>query len=492
MPATTEEEEAAHLPPPAAGGDDESPPSPRTLSLYPPPPSLAAPSVAEEKISMLKHTLHGNLIAFILSVPSLVLTYLVYDYISVYIPAMGGMWGDHHAVLCVVCISSIELICATIHKFEQEYMKKHLLLQWPSHWLFYMGINWLCFQNRPGSWSFLVMTLSWSLSMCATYPLEKRPRDFFPKYVFRAFAMSLAMHGAVGVAIFLPITLTKLLSRSSPVVTSVVTGLVFPFVTWLARQSMTRFVGSYAKKSSKGSDARFYEMYNSYIKMISVGLVITPCVLNYLNQSVPLALLSAALQLAGELAGKMWIARATRARFTPEAEALANAASRLLLLRPGVGRVGGGGAKVGVEPPDGKREEVEEVGEGEEEGEGGGLKKALKMLATRWNAELTAEKAGILVASFIAVTTFNENANLSADELFAISGIFYGMEFITDIVFVFAMDKYFGIPLLAADINDGGEASIFTTKLLRDSVVMAFAFIGVASCIKMASMVPIT
>ena len=111
---------------------------------------------------------------------------------------------------------------------------------------------------------------------------------------------------------------------------------------------------------------------------------------------------------------------------------------------------------------------------------------ALELVAARWNAELVAEKAGIIVASLIAITTFNGSGNLTDQELFKVAGIFYGMEFITDLLFVFIMDKYFDVPLLAADINPSG---VFTKQVLIGSVIMATSFVAMGSCIKMAHMI---
>ncbi len=59
--------------------------------------------------------------------------------------------------------------------------------------------------------------------------------------------------------------------------------------------------------------------------------------------------------------------------------------------------------------------------------------------------------------------------------------IFYGMEAVTDAVFVFAVDGYLQIPLLAADIN---ETDIFTKRMLADSGVMALMFVAMAACLR--------
>ena len=94
---------------------------------------------------------------------------------------------------------------------------------------------------------------------------------------------------------------------------------------------------------------------------------------------------------------------------------------------------------------------------------------AMLLLAVRWNAEQTAEKAGILVASLIAITTFDDGGRLSAKALLLIAAIFYGIECVTDFVFVYIMNRFFDIPLLAAKIN---ESEFFTKRVLADSVVM--------------------
>jgi hypothetical protein len=52
--------------------------------------------------------------------------------------------------------------------------------------------------------------------------------------------------------------------------------------------------------------------FNRLVKMLSSVLALTPCVLNYLNKSVQLAVLSAVLQMITEVLGKVWIVYFTR------------------------------------------------------------------------------------------------------------------------------------------------------------------------------------
>ena len=201
-------------------------------------------SLIKKKISFFFHSLHSNVTAVILCIPSMLLIYADYKYLAIEIPALGGVWGDHHAVLCVACLAGIEIMVACAHNFERVYMKRHVFLQWPAHGFLFFGINWLCFQNRPGSWSVLTMTLSYALSMCCNYPLQIAPRGSLLKHIARSFVMALLIHGIPVFVIYVPFLLTRLLSESNPIVTSVVTGLVFPFITWSARKMLIRFLGT--------------------------------------------------------------------------------------------------------------------------------------------------------------------------------------------------------------------------------------------------------
>jgi hypothetical protein len=115
------------------------------------------------------------------------------------------------------------------------------------------------------------------------------------------------------------------------------------------------------------------------------------------------------------------------------------------------------------------------------------------MLAARWNAEIVAEKVGIIVASLIAITVFGgrgggEGQGLSLQQLILVAIIFFAMEVVTDIAFVFVADRYLHVPILSKAIN---TTKVFTKNVLQDSVVISLSFVGVGSCIKMADMIPL-
>lgn len=130
-------------------------PTKEAASSYPPP--FAARSFTaidlREKISTLTHTGRTNTTAVLVCLPALILIYVVYEYVAVSFPEMGGMWGDHHAILCATCMVCIEIAFALTIKLDRGYMIRHLVLQWPVTWLTFMLISMLAADNRPGPYS---------------------------------------------------------------------------------------------------------------------------------------------------------------------------------------------------------------------------------------------------------------------------------------------------------------------------------------------------
>ena len=191
------------------------------------------------------------------------------------------MWGDDLAVMCGVCMTSTEILCAVLHKFERAYMLRHVFVQWPAIWLFYMFLNWIIFDHRPGSWSVFTMTLSWALAMCVTYPFEPVPREPLVTHVRGSFTTAIVAHGAL-VFVYAPIISTRLLADASPKLTLFVTGLAFPFITWVGRKVLATYFGRVAKKKSKGDDEKYMRFYMqvSVVKIelaLVMGLFALPC-----------------------------------------------------------------------------------------------------------------------------------------------------------------------------------------------------------------------
>ena len=419
------------------------------------------PIDTSEKISIVLHTIKSNVLAVLISLPALSMIYINYNQLSVGIPAIGGMWGDHHAVLCAACIISVETYLLFIWNFERGYVTRKLLM-WPVIGLSFMLINKFAFNDRPGHMSVVVMTVAWALGGIATYPIQKSPRPTFFKHVKKSVVISLLFHGGFGLVIFGQILPTKLLSHSNAVLTSFVTGFAFPFLAWLVRKVAIHRCSKLTNEGLASGRASVQDSLRSFdrlVKAISCGLVITPCALNYLNATIRLAVLSAVLQMVTEVLGKIWIVYFTRKTFV-DASATASAS----------------GASVDAEK---RKKDIAAK-----------LDRAMLLMAARWNGEIVAEKVGIIVTSLIAITLFGENdrVGMTTEQLILVAVIFYGLECVTDLIFVIVMDWYLGVPILSKAINESG---IFTKNMLYDSAIMCLQFVATGSCIKMASMVPL-
>ncbi len=113
------------------------------------------------------------------------------------------------------------------------------------------------------------------------------------------------------------------------------------------------------------------------------------------------------------------------------------------------------------------------------------------LIAARWNAEIVAEKTGIIVASLIATMQFQRSdggTGLTTEQLILVAVIFYALEFFTDVAFVLVMDRYLRVPILSTAINGG---DIVTMSTLQDAAAMCFTFVAYGACIKMADMTPL-
>ena len=70
----------------------------------------------------------------------------------------------------------------------------------------------------------------------------------------------------------------------------------------------------------------------------------------------------------------------------------------------------------------------------------------LGMLAARWHQDIIAEKSAILIAAFL-IYLF-ELSDMPTYDLLQVMGIFYVNEFVTDVILVYVLDKYFYVPFL--------------------------------------------
>ena len=522
-----------------------------------PPPAPTTPIDTSEKITLTYHAVKTNLLAVIISAPALFLVYVIYEHISKRFPEIGGMWGDHHAVLCAICIGAVEIILMLVWKFERGYMLRRLV-HWPATWVVFMLTSKLAFEDRPGHFTGALMTVAWGLGNVATYPLYPSPRPTFLMYVKRSAINSIIIHGSFIAIIYGQIISTKLLSHSNSILTSLVTGIAFPFMTWVARKLTIRQSQKLVtnKRGGKGLNPREQlAIFDRMVKVLSGALVLTPCALNYLNTSVKLAVLSATLQMATEVLGKIWIAHLTRKTFEDYIAALEGergdvyTALTLAAQEPGLNGLNMGlndettkqmksyfnGEIDRLKTENGQQKEnidalssqIKELGgvprlkytpvattgdtimtidgaqsqgiikdkdadaatrDQKKKDLDAKLERAMLMLAARWNAEIVAEKVGIIVASLIAISLFDrgDGVSLTTEQLILVAAILFAMEVITDVTFVVSMDRFLRVPILAKAINESG---LFTMNVLQDSIVTCLIFVATSSCIKMADMI---
>lgn len=530
----------------------------------------------DEKISLAFHTLHSNLTSALTSVPALALLYFVYSYVSIRFPLIGGMWGDKHAILCAACVTSMEIILVFVWNFDRGYIFRHAVLQWPVMFASFLLISKFVFDDRPSHWTSALMTFCFALGMTSTYWLQPSPRPTFIKHLKKTAVYAFGGHGGVILVIYGQVIPTKLLSQSNPLLASLATGAAFPFMNWVMRKLLIGIIANATRgKLERGGEREAnLRSFNRLVKMTSSFLALTPCVLNYLNTTVELAVLSAVLQMATEVLGKVWIVYFTRKTFADYIAVIEGERGALLTaltlaaqepglntqfaadpnvrklmtihqteikdlkrdvdvltrdvtalateneaLRSQIKELGGVLRNPQELAPNPPQQSAADPGAHEEgsEGRGGEVKKmngteneaaayetkkkdveakldrALLLLAARWNAEITAEKVGIIVASLIAIMVFGgrggeDGEGLSLQQLLLVAAIFFAMEVVTDITFVYVMERYLRVPILSKAINATG---IFTKSVLQDSAVICLSFVGVGACVKMADMIPL-
>ena len=109
----------------------------------------------------------------------------------------------------------------------------------------------------------------------------------------------------------------------------------------------------------------------------------------------------------------------------------------------------------------------------------------LGMLALRWNAEIVAEKGSIIAGALISYLHLRGLSGFSGFELGAVAGMFFLLEVITDMSLVWIMTRIFDIPMLSASPKE----DIFSKDALAATTIVAFAFMGMSSCVAMAASV---
>jgi len=175
---------------------------------------------------------------------------------------------------------------------------------------------------------------------------------------------------------------TRLLTENAdilPALIAIVTGVVFPFLDFLTRKAMLVAMGKYLLgKLHRGEidKDRYLRTYNRTVKFISVGILLVPRLLMYLNRTITYAILSAIAQIVTEVVAKCVIAYTTKTKFKLQRENIDETQLNQVEL-----------LAASVTKRITKREKKKSNGDDETQ-----LNFALGMLALRWNAETVGEK----------------------------------------------------------------------------------------------------
>eukprot|EP00520_Triparma_pacifica_P013213 CAMPEP_0118645614 /NCGR_PEP_ID=MMETSP0785-20121206/7600_1 /TAXON_ID=91992 /ORGANISM="Bolidomonas pacifica, Strain CCMP 1866" /LENGTH=202 /DNA_ID=CAMNT_0006537519 /DNA_START=156 /DNA_END=761 /DNA_ORIENTATION=+ len=198
----------------------------------------------------------------------------------------------------------------------------------------------------------------------------------------------------------------------------------------------------------------------------SLDILLTPTTLLYFNASPKYALFSAVLQMITETAGKVYAVWYLKKKH------------RLFLgVKSTKGKVRVLASKTRVWSRDTLRNESSEVGETTEEDHDYVLDWKLRMLALRYHAEIIAEKGCITTAALIAFLFFSDLVPSTSKELVLIGVIFYVFECVTDIIFVWVMDKHFEVPRVPM-LSAVPHSDFFSELNLRMQAIMCQSFVA--------------
>ena len=102
----------------------------------------------------------------------------------------------------------------------------------------------------------------------------------------------------------------------------------------------------------------------------------------------------------------------------------------------------------------------------------------LILVGARWDAEIPAEKACIIVAGFIN-WYFGLN-DKSGSFILQVTGIFFAAEFVADALLVYILDKYFRVPFLRIPLIKSKRAFTIRMSLLAMPLITISLYIDLA------------
>jgi hypothetical protein len=409
--------------------------------------------VVDHPVSLLNYTARSNLDSVISGLPASVLIYCS-NLLVIFVISEGGIWGDSHAALCAVCMACTEAVFFIVNNIS--YAVRRLLVGIPINIICNILLSCFLFDWRPGGiYVPAITTLSFFISGCAVHPLipdtPTKPKKPFLAYAKYVFIITFGTHGGVVVFIHALVIPTRLLAKSgNEILTLLVTGLVFPGCAFVVRKTFQSIVQMMIDRDTTSSLDDKIKMFSNMSKIMSALVMFLPTVLMYLNTNVTLAMLSALAQLVTENACKICVVLFMKKGMDEE---LADAA--------------------------GDPDTIEL------------LKKTHKyrfaMLAIRWHAELVAEKGSIMNAAVVAYLYLSDMAGTSKTHLIVVGILFFFIEMISDVIFVYAMHNWFDVPILSAVPS----MDVLSKDNIASGAAMALSFTIMSACIAMAANVPL-
>jgi hypothetical protein len=456
-------------------------------------------------VSIMEHTGRANFEGLATCLPAIVLISASKAF-SDFLVSRGGVWGDRHGVLCGICMCFYEAIFMLLH--DKAFIRMRLQVGIPVNIATNVLVSCFLFQWRPGLWTPVVTTTALWISNCATYfwhPKEKRKN--FIKFCWRQFLLAVLMHGCFIAFIFGIVISTRLLAAStyehSGRWTVIVTGVVIPAAAFMLRKASVTFAHKHIYDDNQTMMDRAHwtekdrlRLYRHLTSIVSVLILFVPTVLLYFNTSLKYALSSACFQLVTEVGGKCYLVWALKRGFDDFVNTVENqkrgkfaAATKFatrVIQEPGVNKdVQRARSSLSSTLSDEEEEEDEDEQlrtKREIEIRDKQLRRALRMLAVRWNGEIVAEKASIICGGVVAVLYFDDFVEAEAMGLALIGLVYFAFEAVTDGIFSHVMDEYMEVPMLSAV----PKAEHLTMDQFLSSAVLALSCANMAVCVAMA------
>jgi len=201
-------------------------------------------------------------------------------------------------------------------------MIRKLGIQWPFLFVSFTLISWLAFDWQPGLLATPLLSACYALAMSASYPmLPKETRPSIIKDLIENVAIAFVVHISIVIYIFAQVIPTRMIAKNddiSPLITVAMTGIAFPFLSFVTRKVLLSALGSFILKrleSGKFTQEEYFSAYSRMAKCTSVLILLVPTLLLYLNRSIQFALLSIVGQIGTELVTKSFVAWSTISTF---------------------------------------------------------------------------------------------------------------------------------------------------------------------------------